>query len=267
MKSKPVFKSFDTNKSLNSEIALNHLNLALDEVLNSKIQDQAQWVEGYMQNSSPRLHRQLCMILEEAKTEDKILEYGSAPFIFTKALSLLGYDVVGTDIAPERFENHEKLQLDIRKIDFDMENMPFKDNCFDMLFCSEVFEHLRFNLIKTFKESYRVLKPNGKLVISTPNLRSLIGIYRFLIQDKCYSCADNLYDEWNKINRIGHMGHVREYTYSEIASFFNKLGFVPEKVFCTGETPPKTIKTKIVHTIEQIFPQLKPNLTIIFTKH
>ena len=46
-------------------------------------------------------------------------------------------------------------------------NIPEKDNEFDWIFCSEVLEHIE-DYNKAIAELYRVLKINGKIIISVP---------------------------------------------------------------------------------------------------
>jgi ubiquinone/menaquinone biosynthesis C-methylase UbiE len=48
------------------------------------------------------------------------------------------------------------------------ERLPFCDNEFDLLWCSEVIEHL-LDPAFTIQEFKRVLKPGGKLLMTTPN--------------------------------------------------------------------------------------------------
>lgn len=60
------------------------------------------------------------------------------------------------------------------EIDFmvhNLENLPFKAGEFDLLYSAYVFEHLTApeNVVK---EAYRVLKPEGRLVIIAPNFGS-----------------------------------------------------------------------------------------------
>jgi len=72
--------------------------------------------------------------------------------------------VVGIDISEEVLTNpnlDEAYQCDIT-------NMPFEDNRFDLAYADYVFEHLS-DPIKAAEEIYRVLKPNGSLLIRTPN--------------------------------------------------------------------------------------------------
>lgn len=46
--------------------------------------------------------------------------------------------------------------------------MPFEDNSFDVVVCTEVIEHMP-EVDTCFAEMHRVLKPGGKLVITFPN--------------------------------------------------------------------------------------------------
>ncbi len=52
---------------------------------------------------------------------------------------------------------------------FDGVNIPFDDNYFDLVYCNQVFEHVR-HPIGLLKEVQRVLKPNGYFVGSTSQL-------------------------------------------------------------------------------------------------
>lgn len=64
------------------------------------------------------------------------------------------------------------IYLDARK------PFPFPDECFDLVFSEQFIEHLEFNDgRRCIEESYRILKGGGKIRLSTPDLRSLIGIY------------------------------------------------------------------------------------------
>ena len=45
--------------------------------------------------------------------------------------------------------------------------LPFKNNGFDFIIAADVIEHV-YNTKKTFSELVRVLKPKGKILISTP---------------------------------------------------------------------------------------------------
>lgn len=45
---------------------------------------------------------------------------------------------------------------------------PFEDNTFDLVYCSHVLEHLN-EPVKVLEEIWRILKPNGKLILKVPH--------------------------------------------------------------------------------------------------
>lgn len=58
-----------------------------------------------------------------------------------------------------------------KKVDLEVDNIPYPDNYFDFIFSKSVIEHI-FNTEHLFKEMYRVLKPDGKIIIMTPDYES-----------------------------------------------------------------------------------------------
>jgi predicted SAM-dependent methyltransferase len=56
---------------------------------------------------------------------------------------------------------------------------PFKNDTFDYIFSEHMIEHISYsNGFAMLSECQRVLKNNGKIRISTPNLQFLISLYR-----------------------------------------------------------------------------------------
>ncbi len=152
----------------------------------------------------------------------KILEVGSIPCHFTALLKQIGYPVIGLDLNPNRAkELIEKYNLTVIKCDVDNEKIPFENNTFGFIIFNEVFEHLRTNPISTLKELHRILKNDGILMLTTPNLYSLINIIMFL-RGRGFNDA---YDEFEKLHKIGHVGHIREYSTREVKKFLVNTGF------------------------------------------
>jgi SAM-dependent methyltransferase len=138
------------------------------------------WYAAYSESHSVRLAFDLAMAENYANAGERILEYGSVPPVLTAALTKLKFKVKGLDIAPERFSKAiEKLGLEIMKCNVEDDLIHFKDDYFDIIIFNELSEHLRINPIFTLRETLRVLKPGGKLLLSTPNLRSVYGIRNF----------------------------------------------------------------------------------------
>jgi len=152
----------------------------------------------------------------------KILEIGSMPFHFTILLKKSGYPVLGLDLDPSRAQKFiDKNELDVVACDIENEKLPFKDNSFNLIVFSEVFEHLRINPIKTLREISRILSKDGILIITLPNLYSIFKIISFNLGRG----FNNAYKEFKKLETLGHMGHVREYSTREMKLFLKNTGF------------------------------------------
>lgn len=71
--------------------------------------------------------------------------------------------------------------LSIKFTKADLNHIPFPDDYFDVIICTEVLEHTN-NFDKIMNELMRVLKKdNGYLIVSTPNYFNLAGIFKLLI--------------------------------------------------------------------------------------
>lgn len=61
-----------------------------------------------------------------------------------------------------------------------VQGLPYADATFDLVTCTEVIEHLE-NYRYTIREMFRVLRPGGTLVVTTPNILNLKSRIRFLV--------------------------------------------------------------------------------------
>ena len=99
-----------------------------------------------------------------SKLKGDILDFGcgSKPYksFFTKATKYIGIDKKNTG------HNHD---MDKRDVDifWDGNKLPLTENSFNSIFSSDVFEHL-FEPEKVLREFYRILKPNGMILLTVP---------------------------------------------------------------------------------------------------
>jgi ubiquinone/menaquinone biosynthesis C-methylase UbiE len=101
----------------------------------------------------------------------KILEVGCGAGVFTAELMRHGYDVWGIDLS-EAMIKYAQETSGIRRFSVgDMENLEFSDNTFDAVTCLGVIEYLERDEA-ALREMWRVLKPGGRAIISTPNASS-----------------------------------------------------------------------------------------------
>lgn len=241
-------------------------SLALIDAVRSKIKPDdpalAPWYENYCREHRSRLAADVHAVTQHVPAGARIIEYGAVPLLTTAALAELGYAVQALDVAPARFESAiESLGLDVRKSDIETQPAPFADESFDAALFNELFEHLRINPIATFREVRRVLRVDGLLLLSTPNLRSLRGIRNLLWHNQAHAASAGVYQQYEKLETVGHMGHVREYTTREVADFLTQAGFGVEKVLYRGGHG-----RGAVGLIERAAPQLRPFFSIIARK-
>jgi SAM-dependent methyltransferase len=87
------------------------------------------------------------------------LDVGARAGVQTRWLQDRGYTVTSVDVDPV-FDDCLKVDANQR--------LPFDDASFDLIWCSEVIEHLEQPEF-ALSELRRVTKPGGRLVLTTPN--------------------------------------------------------------------------------------------------
>jgi SAM-dependent methyltransferase len=184
------------------------------------------WYSKYSASQGERLAIDVDIVKAFVQPGAAILELGAVPLILTLSLSELGFDVAGVDLDPSRFSDAiAQHELRVEACNIESEALPFPDASFDALILNEVLEHLRINPVHALREARRVLRPGGTLLLSTPNLRSLDGIWNLLVRGRSYAIANNVYDEYLKLEHLGHMGHVREYAPGDVQPLLGRVGF------------------------------------------
>jgi len=103
-------------------------------------------------------------------------------------------------------------------------SLPFADNSFEQVVCSQVIEHLEAG-DQPFLEMARVLKDGGRLIIGTPDY----GRWNWVIIERLYKFfAPNAYGD----------EHITHYTYNDVVSILERLGFQQQqqvRYICSAE--------------------------------
>lgn len=131
------------------------------------------------------------------------------------------------------FENpghdHSKEQIDVY---YDGKKIPFTDNYFDSILCSEVFEHI-FNLDDTLRELNRVLKTGGKMLVTCPFVwgehetpYDYARYTRFALTNMLEGSGFHVLSFEKQGNFIDTMAQMRAlYFFSAFGPFFSKFSF------------------------------------------
>ncbi|MCK4826591.1 class I SAM-dependent methyltransferase, partial [bacterium] len=165
--------------------------------------------------------------VENARRQ-KVLDVGIAYGIYDVVLKRrFGFEVCGID-HPHNIDAYCRFPIKhgipVIACDLHFDSIPFEENTFDTVIASEIVEHLFLSPKALFAKLYPVLKPEGKLIVTTPNFASLLNIV-LLIKNR--NPAAPFPDEavWVDKRAQDPRVHPREYTVKEIESALLDAGF------------------------------------------
>lgn len=117
--------------------------------------------------SVEHLHRiraaELDVIAAHFPAGARILELGAGTGAQALALSARGFDIAAVDIADSNYADAKVFPVEV----YDGRTLPFADGSFDIVFSSNVLEHVP-DLPPLHEEAKRVLRPGGKCVHVLP---------------------------------------------------------------------------------------------------
>lgn len=100
----------------------------------------------------------------------KILDVGCGSGIFLRQLKEKGWQTYGVEISPIAARRAQTLGLEV--FTGELHQAKFSINYFDVILMKHVLEHLN-DPLRTLEEARRILKDEGVLIISVPNVQSV----------------------------------------------------------------------------------------------
>ena len=158
-------------------------------------------------------------VLAELEKEDftDLLDCGcgTAPMLSLLKEKYPDKRYTGIDLTPKMIEVAKSKKMDgVNLVVGDCENLPFEENSFDAVICSQSFHHYP-NVQDFFNSVYRVLRPGGRLVLR--DMTSTWAPVRWFM--------NNI--ETPIINLTGH-GDVHVYGRDEVKRLCDNAGLVME---------------------------------------
>ncbi|HEX9373074.1 MAG TPA: class I SAM-dependent methyltransferase [Roseiflexaceae bacterium] len=158
----------------------------------------------------------------------RLLEIGTTPGQFTEILRRAGYDVAGVDLFPEqRAELWRRLGVEVRYCNLDEQPLPYDSDSFDAAVFSEVIEHLVASPLPALREMARVLRPGGRLVITTPNqhyIKSRLRTLADILLGRPFEPFDVFQRSMSLAGPQRYYNHSRLYTLPELAWLVEQSG-------------------------------------------
>lgn len=148
-------------------------------------------------------HRIAIEFLTCIKLKNKrVLEVGCGYGSLSVYIAKKGAHVTGIDISSEAIKisrrnmrsNNQKMVL--RQADG--EDLPFKDESFDLVVCCETLEHIPDYKL-AIDEIIRVTKKSGKILVTTPNSFNPIGFY---LRVKSKQPVENFFSYWTVLKEF-----------------------------------------------------------------
>lgn len=208
--------------------------------------------DDYHVTHAARLARTVDIVYDlvaEAGEDCKVLELGTSGFIPVVLKSLFPSVTIDvTDYAGVRKEGERNKSVEVVgrsvevrafTVDLEYDLLPVEDETYDIVICCEVLEHMEIDPMFMLAEVNRVLKTDGKLFMSTPNILSSRGITKMLSGHEPY-----FFMQYH-VNREYHR-HNYEYSVKQVWAVLKCAGFDPtawtEDLFEDG----------LVHAVESL---------------
>ncbi len=154
-----------------------------------------------------------------------VLDFGCGDARILKKIGDKTWIKTGVDVSEVIINKNRK---NIKNIKFDVivdgKKLPFKKNMFDLIISTDSIEHV-YNTKLAFKELSRILKPNGKIIFTTPYHGFIKNLVIILSNN-----FDNIFDP------LG--AHIRFFTKDSMSKCLIQSGIKPIKFAYYGRFYP-----------------------------
>jgi SAM-dependent methyltransferase len=198
--------------------------------------------------------------------DDRILEMGSYLQITAALKTRLGYgEVRACYYGPAGRKAHKRVQsvdgeefeCEVDLFNAETDRFPYPDEYFSTVLCCELIEHLKADPMHTMAEINRVLKPGGRVLLTTPNVisyRAIAGILQ--------GYHPGFFPAYIRPDAAGHADarHNREYAPMEVTFLLRDAGFETESITTgpfLGEPKPEFGWVKHLLERYQLFTELR----------
>lgn len=167
-------------------------------------------------------YEQYFSIARELEHGARVLEIGSAPGHVSIGLSLLGFRLNCLNlnaIYRSQYPSEEWIaRLNVVEHDFEKAPLPFDDHSFDVVFFTEVLEHIAIKpVVEVLRDIRRVCKPSGTLILSTPNVNNISNVAVLLHGANVFWRPEIFYGSLDR--------HNREFTPAEVSEAVSAAAF------------------------------------------
>ena len=169
------------------------------------------------------------------ESRGRILDVPAGHGALALILKKFGFEVFCCDLYPELF-NLEGFDFKRGNLD---EKLPYENDFFDKIVCIEGLEHIE-NPANAIREFARILKKDGSLIVSVPNIMNIeerlkwlfygyTSHFKPLSAESLTAIRESIKDGYAGMDEVAL--HVNPIGYSEIRFLLEKSGFKIEKTY------------------------------------
>lgn len=175
---------------------------------------------------------------------NRLLDVGCGEGTFLN-LAKKNYNYVfGIDLSIEALKSACRKNFTVIKNNINNEGIPFHKETFDAVTCLDVIEHI-YDPVWLLSEIYRVLKRNGLVILSTPNVRFIEFVSKILLKGRFPKTSDDLHTY--------NGGHINYFTFRDIKNLLSNVGFKILEDKGIAYRPYRTFKIRIFRAVMKLW--------------
>jgi 2-polyprenyl-3-methyl-5-hydroxy-6-metoxy-1,4-benzoquinol methylase/tetratricopeptide (TPR) repeat protein len=209
--------------------ALPDLEAHAAEVLRGCHGPRGTWA-SYVRAVATRIVRDHRVLVGASLPDHHVVDIGCTPPLLLQLLRSSGYTrLTAVDPAIESFRAYLD-RAGISGITAGVADLPVASlrGAADLICFCEVLEHLPLDILHVIEGLRAMLKPGGRLYVTTPNLRSISGLYSLLWKHSGLASkpTESVRDQFERArSEWNYFGHIREYTADEVVRLVESCGF------------------------------------------
>ncbi len=177
-----------------------------------------EWHNSAGDNRSAEIRDRDLMALDYLQDCKSVIELGCGSGVILNMLNAphkTGVDISAKAIEIARHQVQAEDGVDLQVVDIDNDELPFPEKSFDGALASEVLEHL-FDPVHALAELNRMLRTDGKLIVTVPNIGYHVYRYYHLISGE----VSDFHGNGLIVNE-----HIRYYGRDSLAKLLELTGF------------------------------------------
>ena len=197
-------------------------------------------------------------IIDLTGSGKKVLDVGCNDGDLGEQLLKNRNDVYGCDIVKKNLKIAKKKGLKVKFVDLEKNKLPYPPNTFDIVILADVIEHV-FDTDFLIHNCFKVLKPGGKIIVTTPNLASLARRAMLLLGISPYV----EYSLFLDCNGLPPVGHIRYFTIATLKKLLTANKYKITTVKADGLKLPFLPRIKFV---ADLFPSICTMIYLVAKK-